>query len=201
MVLGGLHDHPDPLEFTYRLRGYILGRNEGSLSFGRNTMEDSTPDLDAVVNLSSSLLKSLAPTDSPNVEDVAEELDSLHYDGLEHLTGYICHRLKDPDLYESPSQPSTSYTWTDQLSEGFLKKPTKQLMGHMEKLENIFNETNGEGIVFQKNFIGDLIKKAKHVECSDKVKRLFFRSRMYFRLKALNTQLANNNIFVSRKRK
>lgn len=29
---GGLYDHPNRLEFMYRLRSYILGRNEGSLS-------------------------------------------------------------------------------------------------------------------------------------------------------------------------
>lgn len=25
---GGLHDQPDPIEFRYHLKGYILGRNE-----------------------------------------------------------------------------------------------------------------------------------------------------------------------------
>jgi hypothetical protein len=38
---GGLHDHPDPL--VYRLRNYILGRNEGSLSEGGNVEDDVTP--------------------------------------------------------------------------------------------------------------------------------------------------------------
>ena len=28
----GMHDCPDKLEFMYRLRSYILGRNEGSIS-------------------------------------------------------------------------------------------------------------------------------------------------------------------------
>jgi hypothetical protein len=38
---GGLHDHPDPLEFRYRLRSYILGKNEGSLSaYGNVEIDD-----------------------------------------------------------------------------------------------------------------------------------------------------------------
>ncbi|KYB24658.1 Transposable element P transposase-like protein [Tribolium castaneum] len=40
---GGLHDHPDPIEFRYRLRSYILGRNEGSLSAYGNVEENNTP--------------------------------------------------------------------------------------------------------------------------------------------------------------
>jgi hypothetical protein len=39
---GGLHDHPDPL--VYRLKNYILDRNEGSLSEGGNVEDDVTPD-------------------------------------------------------------------------------------------------------------------------------------------------------------
>lgn len=45
---GGLYDHPDQLEFMYRLRSYVLGRNEGCISFNGNTLEDDTPDLEKV---------------------------------------------------------------------------------------------------------------------------------------------------------
>lgn len=47
---GGLHDHPDRQEFKYRLRSYILGRNEGILSGNANVEVDSTPDLEDVHN-------------------------------------------------------------------------------------------------------------------------------------------------------
>lgn len=43
---GGLHDHHDMLEFKYRLRSYILGKNEGSLSESSNVETDTTPDLE-----------------------------------------------------------------------------------------------------------------------------------------------------------
>lgn len=38
---GGLHDHPTPLEFKYRLRSYILGRNEGSYSICNVEIDDT----------------------------------------------------------------------------------------------------------------------------------------------------------------
>ena len=43
---GGLHDHPDRQEFKYRLRSYILGRNEGALTDHGNVSIDDTPDLE-----------------------------------------------------------------------------------------------------------------------------------------------------------
>lgn len=43
---GGLHDHPDQQEFKYRLRGYLLGRNEGVISNAANVEEDDTPDFE-----------------------------------------------------------------------------------------------------------------------------------------------------------
>lgn len=42
---GGLHDHPNSLEFKYRLRSYILGKNKGSYSNADNVEQDETPDL------------------------------------------------------------------------------------------------------------------------------------------------------------
>lgn len=49
--LGGLYDHPDPLEFRYRMKNYILGRNEGSLSEAGNT-KDAGKIVDPVETLS-----------------------------------------------------------------------------------------------------------------------------------------------------
>ena len=40
------HEHPDREEFRYRLRSYILGKNEGSFTEGGNVLPDDTPDLE-----------------------------------------------------------------------------------------------------------------------------------------------------------
>jgi len=42
---GGLHDHPDQEEFRFRLRAYLLGRNNGVISEAANTQVDDTPDI------------------------------------------------------------------------------------------------------------------------------------------------------------
>lgn len=92
---GGLHDHPSPLEFKYRMRSFILEKNEGVYSEFSNVEADDTPD----IPLSGVLIKKL---NIPSVvvlnEDISalrEELDDLAYDGLENLAGFICHKLKD----------------------------------------------------------------------------------------------------------
>lgn len=99
---GGLHDHPTPLEFKYRLRSYILGRNEGSLSEACNVEEDDTPGLnvDKQDLLSSQCFSKLPDPvrqedELPSPDPLSKELDDLGYDGLEHLAGFICHKLED----------------------------------------------------------------------------------------------------------
>lgn len=55
---GGLYDHPDRLEFQYRMRSYILTYlAEGSYSFDGNTMNDDTPDLDVIQTLVAHILR------------------------------------------------------------------------------------------------------------------------------------------------
>ncbi|KAJ8948945.1 hypothetical protein NQ318_022967 [Aromia moschata] len=87
---GGLHDHPSPLEFKYRLRSFILGKNQGAYSDYSNVELDDTPDIPL-------------------------KLNELEYDGLENLAGFVCHKLRDPTLQNSSSQ---GYSWIDHLSEG-----------------------------------------------------------------------------------
>ena len=41
---GALYDHPDALDLRYRLRNFIFGRNEDSMSEEANVEEDDTPD-------------------------------------------------------------------------------------------------------------------------------------------------------------
>lgn len=61
-------------------------------------MIDDTPDLDTVSNLSSNLFSPLTSQINLNDQLKADDLESLQYDGLEHLAGYICHKIKNPNL-------------------------------------------------------------------------------------------------------
>lgn len=208
---GGLHDHPNALEFRYRLRAYILGRNEGSLSAAGNTETDDTPDLRT--SLSSTLPETLLSGQcfsqliSPEPEDETEvinndpiilELDAISYDGLENLAGFISHKLKNIEPTASTSSEQ-HFTWVDHLSEGGLSKPSEQMMHIMQQLESIFQSVNAESIFICQGYLDNLLKKAANVNCSINVKMLFFRSRMYFRIKKLNKILQDNT--TSKKRK
>lgn len=172
---GGLHDHPDTLEFKYRLRSYVLGQNEGSLSECCNTEIDDTPDLPKE-NLSAQYLSKLCSEDNTSGHEEESEFNDLVYDGLENIGGYICHKLNLVSESNSIHLPSTSrsYTWTDHLSEGGLVKPTPELMEHFEKLENIFLEFNGGSTLkCCKNYLKTLLQLSQNVNCDDAVKILF----------------------------
>lgn len=134
-------------------------------------------------------------------EQVEPELTDMQYDGLENLAGYICHRLKDvvPEIAVAENEKCSSYSWVDHLSEGGLSKPTQKTMEHMQDLEKIFEENNRQGLLIKDNFIKSHVQQADHIECDKKVKTLFFRSRMYFKIRKLNQELIDRS--SSRKRK
>lgn len=216
---GGLHDHPDQLEFKYRLRSYILGRNDGIISDAGNVENDDTPDLEkseksltgTVIFVRSVSIGAVTfyiagkifgdlNVDANTEEPVEQELTDMQYDGLENLAGYICHRLKDdlPDIV-SKNEKFATYSWVDHLSEGGLSKPTQKTMQHMQELQHIFETKNGQGLLITKDFVKSHIEQAHHIDCDQKVKALFFRSQMYFKIKKLNQELLDRS--SSRKRK
>lgn len=194
---GGLHDHPNALEFKYRLRSYIMGKNEGAYSDFSNVEADDTPDLP----MSGQMIDKLDTSNNPllivndplivvnaNEQDevISHELHELEYDGLENLAGYIYFKLGYSRI-EYTNKPF--YTWLDHVDEGGLCKPSDEFLLKMEELENIFTSVNGDTLLVCKNYIKNLVSKSVHVDCSDSAKNLFFRSRMYFRLKELNKSL------------
>lgn len=199
---GGLHDHPDALEFKYRMRDYIIGKNMGDLPVNANVVEDSTPDMQGLSEelLTSSLQKIKESNIALPTQDIfhSSGFSELKYDSLEHLAGFICKTLNvEPCLHFDT--PSTSYTWTDHLSEGGLIKASDAFMIQISKLEKIFSDFNGDYINLDKAYISKLIEQSTNVNCSYKVKELFFRSRMFFKIKKLNSNLHNKNKTLKRK--
>lgn len=201
---GGLHDHPNALEFKYRLRSYIMGRNEGAYSEFSNVEVDDTPDLPITgqiiqkVNskndpLVSSTNEELLTTEGPELE----ELHELTYDGLENLAGFICYKLREPGT--ESTKDNATFTWIDHLSEGGLHKPSDTFVQKMQQLEHIFRSVNnGDSILVTKNYLAKLMSKSVNVDCSEAAKKLFFISRMYFRIKELNKSL--NKVTLGRRK-
>ncbi|XP_050497997.1 transposable element P transposase isoform X1 [Diabrotica virgifera virgifera] len=54
---GGLNDHPTSLDFKYRMRSYLMGKNEGAFSDYCNVEDDGTPTLTISGNMMKSLLQ------------------------------------------------------------------------------------------------------------------------------------------------
>ncbi|KAL1517342.1 hypothetical protein ABEB36_001117 [Hypothenemus hampei] len=199
---GGLHDHPDTLEFKYRLRSYILGQNEGSLSEYSNTEIDDTPDFHAE-NLGAKYISQICSTNDYSIADDAkiDEIDfgDIVYDGLENIGGFISHKLQLNNCISADDTSNTSNTWCNQLSEGGLDQPTPELMQHLQKLELIFVTFNGDTLKCCKNYLKTLLELSTNINCNEAVKKLFFRCRMFFRIRHLNKDLSDKTI--SRKRK
>lgn len=126
----------------------------------------------------------------------------LEYDGLQNVAGYICFRLKrvEPDLSIPTSSSEGPHTWTNHLSEGGLSKPSEHFMQIVQKLEQIFREFNGDNLLISANYIKNLLEKSRAIHCSDKVKNLFFRCRMFFKIKQLNSTINTSSMSVKSKK-
>lgn len=153
---GGLHDHPNPLEFKYRFRSYILGKNEGALSEAGNSQTDNTPDLEYCEDILSkqcfSELANPGCEENTDADPLLVELDELAYDGLENVAGFICHKLQKEEPTASCSSDQ-SFTWVSHLSEGGLKIPSIEFMVQLSQLEQIFNTANSDTLLIRKSYI------------------------------------------------
>lgn len=130
----------------HRLRSYILGKNEAAITTNGNTEHDDTPGLSSVTNNQHDITiddstDKLEQQSDTIYESGSAEQESLQYDALEHMAGYICHRTKNPK--NCVNDQANPYTWTYQLSEGFLRKPTDEFMSALEKIQISFNIFSG----------------------------------------------------------
>ena len=77
-----------------------------------------------------------------------------------NLVEYECHQY--------------SYKWVDQVAKGYLKKPTKQFVSKLKKLEFIFYNINRNNISHSRNFKKLLIGRSQLIELPVDAKNLFF---------------------------
>lgn len=126
-------------------------------------------------------------------EETLDDLDKLSFgdistpqeDALEYIAGYVIRKLNLVE-YECKQQ---SFTWVDQLSKGYLKKPTPDFLSKIIELESIFKKENGEEISHSPKLRQSLLKKSACVDLPDKIKDFFFKCRIYFRIRKLNKDL------------
>lgn len=143
--------------------------------------------------------------DLPNEEDVENtlrnaDLEELRWDGLENLAGFVAFKLRKKEkLGYIPDCNEGSFSWVNHLSEGGLQKPTEEFLIKCNELDHIFNTFNGDSLKIEKNYLKCLNNLAKNVDLSDEAKNLFFKCKMYFKIRILNHNI--KEISNIRKRK
>ena len=118
-------------------------------------------------------------------ESDLDDIGILQEDALEYIAGYMIRKL---NLVEYECHQD-SYTWVDQVSKGYLKKPTKQFVLKLKKLELIFYNINGNNISHSRNLKKLLIERSQFIELPEDAKKLFFKCRIHFRIRNLNKRL------------
>lgn len=122
-----------------------------------------------------------------------EEEEQLQQDGMQNIAGYVAYRLRHEEVLGTLTLDPSNKTWIDKLSEGGLYKPSEAFLRSVHKLEEAFNQYNGNTLNCKENYINGLLDLSRDIEGSDKMKRLFFRCKMYFRMKTMNKKLTDSS--------
>lgn len=191
--IGGLHDHPTAMEFEYRLRKFLLGRNQTMLCQEYAANVNSYPfenSSDSAFTITAELLNHI-PDESQSFDDEEDSITNLQHDGIQHIAGYVAYRLRHQENLGKPTSHDNGFvtTWIDELSEGGLYRPGEEFLKTIYKLETIFNKYNGIGLKSKTNYIEGLLEMSSEIEGSDNMKKLFFRCKMYFRMRNMNRNL------------
>lgn len=214
--IGGLYDHPTALRFKYRLRNYIMRRNDEIISESSNVMPDDVTVPNSIATTSSmhilnsdverdnaelvtgNMFSNLVIPENDHVEDIIEEveLSELQYDGLENLAGFVAFKFKKENLGYIPDDNDVLFSWVNHLSEGGLMKPTEDFLMKCIEMESIFVKINGDDLIICNGFIQNLLKHSEHIQnISREAKSLFFRCKMFFRIRILNNNSKKNQMY------
>lgn len=144
------------------------------------------------------------PTDNHDNQDgdvfTTSELSQLKYDGLENLAGFVAFKLRNKEkLGYIPDASEPSSSWVNYLSEGGLMKPTDSFLIKCRLMNSVFEKFNGDSLKICKNYIKNLLQCSEHVDLSKDAKSLFFRCKMYFRIRILNCNLKEHSNVRKRK--
>lgn len=111
----------------------------------------------------------------------------LYKDVLEYISGYIIKRLKLSE-YEEKDDPSVG-SFLSYVNQGGLKIPKRSFNDTMVQLENIFTKSINN-IIYKNDVIQELCYLSQGIDIDCTIKELFFKVRLFSRLKHLNRRLA-----------
>lgn len=136
------------------------------------------------------------PEDKGDGHNYATNSNSLSNNGLEYFTGFVCAKTKHDVSEEDQFNPNS---WVAKVSEGGLNIPDQAAEAAVMGLEAIFKVVNGSYVCDKPGVLTRMLTKANQVQISEKFKRLYLRSRLYFRIRYLN-RLNSLNILEKRKK-
>lgn len=174
LILGGLNDHPTPLDSLYRLRMIILGKGPGMVQSNLNTEDKSDEDF-----IVAKVLKETGAVEdqenATNVDTIDMESDSTsstascrqlkrpiieisegcEKDGVKYLAGFIA---KNPKLgkFLEPRQNTSGQnapSWLQQISYGSLIEPSDDLFQAILKYDHYFKKIHKDKIDSEKNVV------------------------------------------------
>lgn len=134
---------------------------------------------------------------SNDIENV--EFDELHLDALEYLAGYILKKLQRVvGLGQLVEKNQKTWTWVNEISEGGLIKPSTEFLDLVNSLEKQFvsSKTN---IINKKNVLKNFLNITKNIPLDEKIKKLFFKCRIYFFIREKNKNIKND--YLNKKKK
>ena len=102
-------------------------------------------------------------------------------------------QYKFPAIKEKYCNNDNENSWTQLLSDGGLQIPSQSFVVKLKCLNAIFNSYNGKSLKTGPKFIANQMALASEVNLEDCVKMLFFKCKMYFKIRTQNTKLFNSN--------
>lgn len=78
-------------------------------------------------------------------------------------------------------------------------KPTDDFLMKCKVMDSVFEKVNGDSLKICSSYIKNLIKYSEHVDLSEDAKWLFFKCKMYFRIRILNNKMKEESSVRKRK--
>lgn len=210
---GGLYDHPTALTFMYRLRASILGNclsnrvyfyviNFLIISIGRRDANQQLANYSNIEQCEDS-------TGYGKWEIAYESMDGDNGDGQNYLPPYCCEEY-NCNLNEAVvGVPVLQYIggfimkkldincegghskWISGVSKGGLKTPNNEFNRRITQLEDVFLQLNRcKGIYGGPDFECIHLKASEHVQMDISIKKLFFKVRLFARIRHINDEYA-----------
>lgn len=221
--MGGLNDHPSPLNALYRLRMIILGKNPGVVSNQSNTSDSNNEEFLVATTIKQVDLKlnnvfentnniescTDTASDNESMESNCNEKNEMVQDAVEYLAGWVArtYRHKFPELGLTTTEQNSNEkthghdyvmpSWISHLSYGGLIVPSYDFKIKILRIERLFKKITRQQIPKGQGVVKSLTKKIfNRMEMADKyypVVQKYIKQRVLIRMKYLNHHIVSLN--------